>query len=78
MQHDQPLRKTLTLSPRLCRGILTCVDETRSLFLPLIFLLHRSHAGRCRPPFFGLFTLWLSIMAAVGLASRCSCSRHCS
>lgn len=29
-----------------------------------------------RPPFSALFTLWLSTMAAVGLASRSSCSRH--
>jgi hypothetical protein len=28
------------------------------------------------PPFSALFTLWLSIMAAVGLASRSPCSRH--
>lgn len=29
-----------------------------------------------RPPFSALFTLWLSMMAAVGLASRPSCSLH--
>jgi len=28
------------------------------------------------PPFSALFTLWLSMMATVGLASRSSCSRH--
>ena len=28
------------------------------------------------PPFSALFTLWLSMMAAVGLASRLACSRH--
>jgi hypothetical protein len=28
------------------------------------------------PPFSALFTLWLSMMAAVGLASRSPCSRH--
>ena len=28
------------------------------------------------PPFSALFTLWLSITAAVGLASRPACSRH--
>ena len=33
----------------------------------------RINAG---PPFSALFTLWLSMMAAVGLASRCACSRH--
>lgn len=29
-----------------------------------------------RPPFSALFTLWLSMIAAVGLASRSACSRH--
>ena len=28
------------------------------------------------PPFSALFTLWLSMMAAVGLTSRSPCSRH--
>jgi hypothetical protein len=28
------------------------------------------------PPFSELFTLWLSMMAAVGLASRPSCARQ--
>jgi hypothetical protein len=28
------------------------------------------------PPFSALFTLWLSMIAAVGLASRPICSRH--
>jgi hypothetical protein len=28
------------------------------------------------PPFSALFTLWLSMMQAVGLASRVACSRH--
>jgi hypothetical protein len=28
------------------------------------------------PPFSALFTLWLSMMAAVGLASRSASSRH--
>ena len=28
------------------------------------------------PPFSALFTLWLSMMQAVGLASRPACSRH--
>ena len=46
-------------------------------FLPLDFLARiiamRIDAG---PPFSALFTLWLSMMAAVGLASRSSCSRH--
>ena len=29
-----------------------------------------------QPPFSALFTLWLSTMQAVGLASRSACSRH--
>ena len=29
-----------------------------------------------RPPFSALFTLWLSMIQAVGLASRSACSRH--
>lgn len=29
-----------------------------------------------RPPFSALFTLWLSMMQAVGLVSRAICSRH--
>ena len=29
-----------------------------------------------RPPFSALFTLWLSMMQVVGLASRAACSRH--
>ena len=28
------------------------------------------------PPFSALFTLWLSMMQAVGLVSRSACSRH--
>jgi len=46
-------------------------------FLPLDFLAciiaMRIDEG---PPFSALFTLWLSMMAAVGLASRSACSRH--
>jgi transposase len=30
------------------------------------------------PPFSAPFTLWLSMIAAVGLASRPACSRHCT
>ena len=41
-------------------------------------LLARVIAARIQgaPPFSALFTLWLSMIAAVGLASRCACSRH--
>ena len=55
-----------------------CIDENMPL-LALYFLAgvvtRRIDAG---PPFSALFTLWLSMMAAVGLASRCACSRHWS
>ena len=30
------------------------------------------------PPFSVLLTLWLSMIATVGLASRPACSRHCT
>ena len=30
------------------------------------------------PPFSALLTLWLSMIAAVGLAARPACSRHCT
>jgi hypothetical protein len=36
----------------------------------------RIDPGPRGPPFSALFTLWLSMMAAVGLASRSFCSRH--
>lgn len=48
--------------------------------VPLLALdqLARVKAGRinARPPFSALFTLWLSMMQAVGLASRSAISRH--
>jgi hypothetical protein len=52
------------------------VDENMS-FLALDQLAciepMRINAG---PPFSALFTLWLSMTQAVGLASRFACSRH--
>ena len=52
------------------------VDEN----VPLLALdqFARIEAGRIdeRPPFSALFTLWLSIMQAVGLVSRSAFSRH--
>ena len=52
------------------------IDEN----VPLLALdqLARVKAGRidARPPFSALFTLWLSMMPAVGLASRSAFSRH--
>jgi hypothetical protein len=54
------------------------VDENVSLFA--VDQLARVEPRRidARPPFSALFTLWLSMMQAVGLASRPACSRHAS
>ena len=43
-------------------------------------LLARIEAGRVdlRPPFSAPLTLWLSMMAAVGLGSRPAWARHCT
>jgi hypothetical protein len=61
------------------RSLITTVGEQLLKKGTLDFLAgvvtRRIDAG---PPFSALFTLWLSMMAAVGLASRCACSRHCS
>jgi hypothetical protein len=57
-------------------------QQTKRVYenLPLLSLdlLARIIAMRidARPPFSALLTLWLSMMAAVGLASRSPCSRH--
>jgi hypothetical protein len=52
------------------------IDEDMSLlafdFLPRVVAVRVNP----RPPFSALFTLWLSITQAVGLASRPICSRH--
>jgi hypothetical protein len=52
------------------------VDENVALFA--LDQLASIEAGRVdgRAPFSALFTLWLSRMQAVGLASRVACSRH--
>ena len=55
-----------------------CIDENVPLLaldLLACIVTVRINAG---PPFSALFTLWLSMIAAVGLASRWSCARHCS
>lgn len=49
------------------------LSATSSLSLFARIIAMRIDAG---PPFSALFTLWLSMMAAVGLASRSPCSRH--
>ena len=53
-----------------------CVDKNVPLLA--LDLLARIVPVRvnARPPFSALFTLWLSMMAAVGLAFRCARSRH--
>ena len=52
------------------------IDE--NVPLPALDQLARIKAGRidARPPFSALFTLWLSMTQAVGLASRSAFSRH--
>ena len=54
-----------------------CIDKNVPLLA--LDLLARIVTVRinARPPFSALFTLWLSMMAAVGLAFRWACSRHC-
>src|SRR5215467_14986855 len=53
-----------------------CIYENMALLA--LDLLARVIARRidAGPPFSALFTLWLSMMATVGLASRSSCWRH--
>src|SRR5258708_32739588 len=61
-----------------------CVDKNVPLLAldlsatPSLSLLARIVPVRinARPPFSALFTLWLSMMAAVGLTFRCARSRH--
>ncbi len=52
------------------------IDQNMSLLA--LDQLARIEAVRidARPPFSALFTLWLSIMQAVGLVSRSAFSRH--
>jgi len=55
-----------------------CIDENMPL-LALDFLARIvTRRIDADPPFSALFTLWLSMMAALGLTSRSDCSRHCS
>ena len=54
------------------------VDENMTLLaLDLLSCIEPVRIDR-GPPFSALLTLWLSMMAAVGLASRSACSRHFS
>ncbi len=52
------------------------IDQNMALLA--LYQLARIEAGRidASPPFSALFTLWLSMMQAVGLASRPAFSRH--
>jgi hypothetical protein len=55
-----------------------CIDKNVPLLALDLFACIVPVRVNAGPPFSALFTLWLSMMAAVGLASRCSRSRHCS
>ncbi len=73
----QPNRSSASRSIDNCLdGICPPIGDTRlrgALFARIIAM--RIDPG---PPFSALLTLWLSMMAAIGLASRSSCSRHCT
>jgi hypothetical protein len=53
-----------------------CVDQDVSLLAFDLFACIIAVRVNIGPPFSALFTLWLSIMQAVGLASRSNASRH--
>jgi hypothetical protein len=53
-----------------------CVYENMALLALDLFARIIAMRIDMGPPFSALFTLWLSMMAAVGLASRSPCSRH--
>jgi len=52
------------------------VDEDMTLLALDQFACVEAMRIDADPPFSALFTLWLSMMQAVGLASHSSCSRH--
>ena len=52
------------------------IDENMSLLALDQFARVEAVRIDARPPFSALFTLWLSMMQAVGLASRPAFSRH--
>jgi hypothetical protein len=79
-RHDEDAAITILDVGRMNDGVeqqAYCVDKNVPLLA--LDLLARIVAVRinARPPFSALFTLWLSMMAAVGLAFRWACSRHC-
>ncbi len=57
-------------------------DQTLRVYQEMAFLAFDLFASveavgiDAAPPFSALFTLWLSMIAAVGEASRCASSRH--
>ena len=53
-----------------------CVDQNVALLALDQFAGIEARRVDARPPFSALFTLWLSRMQAVGLASRAAVSRH--
>ena len=60
-----------------------CVQQQTQRIDETVALLALDQLARIKPmridagpPFSALFTLWLSMMQAVGLASRSACSRH--
>ena len=53
-----------------------CIDKNVPLLALDLFTRIVPVRINARPPFSALFTLWLSMMAAVGLASRQACSRQ--
>jgi hypothetical protein len=52
------------------------VDKNMPLLALYLFAAIEARRIDPPPPFSALLTLWLSIMAAVGLAARSACSRH--
>ena len=52
------------------------VDENVALLALDQFASIKPRGINAGAPFSALFTLWLSMMQAVGLASRSACSRH--
>ena len=55
-----------------------CIYENVPLLALDAFARVKARRIDPRPPFSALFTLWLSMMQAVGPASRSACSRHFS
>ena len=76
--HQQPAITILNVS-RMNHGVQqqpNGVDEDMALLAFDLFAGIEPMRINAGPPFSALFTLWLSMMQAVGLASRSACSRH--